>query len=87
MPEPIKFSIVEDSKEIDNIKYTKRGAWAQEVLSIAKAHPNQWLKLDEETNARYATTHLKKVGLKTRVRQINQATSMGTIYFMWEELI
>lgn len=85
MPNPeIKFTIVEDSSELAKVNYTKRRAWAQQVLELAKAHPNQWLRLDEETNARYATTHLKTVGLRTRTRNVNQKTSMGTIYVMWE---
>lgn len=85
MPNPeIKFTIVEDSGELAKVNYTKRRAWAQQVLELAKAHPNKWLRLDEETNARYATTHLKTVGLKTRTRNVDQKTSIGTIYVMWE---
>lgn len=85
MPNPeIKFTIVEDSRELAKVNYTKRRAWAQQVLELAKAHPNQWLRLDDETNARYATTHLKTLGLKAKMRNINQQTSIGTIYVMWE---
>lgn len=86
MPNPeIKFTIVEDKDELVRVNYSKRRAWAKQVLELAQAHPNQWLRLEEETYARYATTHLKTLGLKTRTRNVNQATSIGTIYVMWEQ--
>lgn len=85
MPNPeIKFTIVKDEGELAQVNYTKRRAWATQVLELAKAHPNEWLRLDEATNARYATTHLKPLGLRTRIRHANQKTSIATLYVMWE---
>jgi hypothetical protein len=85
MPNPeIKFTVVKDEAELAKVNYTKRRAWATQVLALAQAHPNEWLRLDEPTNARYATTHLKPLGLRTRLVGANQKTSIGTIYVMWE---
>lgn len=83
----LKFSVVENPDELKTVYRTKRREWAQDVLKIAKEHPNVWLKLDEPLNVRYGYVYLRDVGLQVRSRNVDQKTSVGTVYFMWEELI
>ena len=83
----VKFSVVDNPDELKTGYRTKRKKWAEDVLEVAKAHPNQWLKLDEPMNVRYGYVYLRRLGLQTHTRKVDQATSVGTIYFMWEELI
>ena len=62
-----------------------RKKWANDVLALAKANPNKWLKLEPRMNSRYMTAYLKPLGMSATIRDVNQQDHTGVIYVCWEE--
>jgi hypothetical protein len=73
----------------------RRELWTQEVLALAKAHPSQWIKLEEQESAVDVSRYLKPLkplGLTTRtvgtVRSREGKSikfQKGTVFVKWED--
>ena len=68
-----------------------RPAWANEVLALAKSHPNEWIQLEEKEWGRAATIYLKPLGLKIRTTgtvhsRVGKKVKFqkGTVFVKWE---